>query len=120
MFWKKSTNSPITEDDELWLEDDLKWLVLEFGYEFSRNLQTQLPTREFFDYTFTGTELDAYYVLDKVCETMNVNADKVELLFIEEQTKQIGGFTITPSSRIDGSYKGVAGFYTSNILGKTE
>ena len=33
MFWNKKKKLPITKEDKIWVDEDLKWLRAEFGEE---------------------------------------------------------------------------------------
>ena len=62
MFWSKP-KSPITPEDQEWTEANLNWLLDEFN---EPKVKTVTPSKEFFNYQFTGKQQDAEYVLETV------------------------------------------------------
>lgn len=56
MFWNKKKKSRITEEDKVWVDEDLKWLRAEFGEEHFMEIQTVTPTKKFYNRTFDGTK----------------------------------------------------------------
>lgn len=106
-FWKKKNTVPITEEDRAWIEKNLVWL-----HENVVNLRKQptvLPTREFFDWEFTGKEKDARYVLQRLGKLCRVDVSRVRLSFYSQQTLDFGNGMAT---RPEEDEKGAAGYYS--------
>ena len=47
MFWNKNKKLPITEEDKIWVDEDLNWLRAEFGEEHFMEIRTVTPTKDF-------------------------------------------------------------------------
>jgi hypothetical protein len=87
MFWSTPT-CPVEEDDKLWLEESMEWLLEEFGCDAFRDVTVVLPTDEFFPDSYSAEEDDARALVDRVCEYMSVNRDLIELEFFEDERRQ--------------------------------
>ena len=46
MFWNRKKKLPITEEDRIWVDEDLNWLRTEFGKEHFQEIRTITPTKE--------------------------------------------------------------------------
>jgi hypothetical protein len=107
-FWKKKNSRPITEEDSIWIENNLYWI-----HENVVNLRrhpTILPPDAFFDYSFSGQEKDAHFVLERLGELCGVDASKIRLTFYSQQPMDLGSGIIT---RLDEE-KGAAGYYVQD------
>jgi len=110
MFWNIS-KSPITLEDQQWLEDSFIELAKLFGSNQILAYETVLPNEKYFDWNFTGAEVDAENVLQVVCEYMHVDISKIKLIFYSEEEVQFTdeGLITQPDKddkRTAGKYKG--------------
>ena len=80
MFWN-SKKSPITIEDQEWLEQSFLRLASLFGVNQILEYETILPGKKYFNWNFTGSESDAEESLKIVCEIMKVDFSKVSLEF---------------------------------------
>ncbi|MDJ1502710.1 hypothetical protein [Xanthocytophaga agilis] len=107
MFWKKKQelSCPVTPEDKEWIENNLDWLdrnLVELA-----NFPTILPTKDFFDWTFTGKQDDAFYVLARIGELCSVNVSHIQLDFINDQL-DFGNGLLTA---IEKGENGIGGLY---------
>ncbi len=86
MFWS-TPKCPVEEEDKLWLEESMEWLLEEFGDAF-RQVTVVLPTDEFFPDSYAADEEDARALLDRVCDYMDVNPDLIELEFFDDERRR--------------------------------
>ena len=82
MFWSTPT-CPVEEEDKLWIEESMPWLLEEFGGETFRDVTVVLPTDEFFPDEYFGDEEDAEALVERVCAYMKVDRDLLEVEFVE-------------------------------------
>lgn len=65
MLWNKKKKLPITEEDKVWVDQDLNWLRDELGEDHFMEIRTVAPTKDFYERTFDGTKKDAEFVFRK-------------------------------------------------------
>ena len=112
MFWNKKKKLPITEEDKIWVDEDLKWLKAEFGLEHFMEIRTVTPTKDFYERTFDGTEKDAEFILGRTMELMNIqNADIKLDFFSDSPIEMADGTILTTPADLDGSWKSASGTY---------
>ena len=51
-FWSRDIKSPITEEDQNWLEDAFLWYEDQFGRESLTAFKTLTPTKSDFNWEF--------------------------------------------------------------------
>ena len=101
MFRRKRTKCPITKEDKEWVVEHLDWIhknlfeLIEFP--------TILPTREFFDIDFTGTEEDAKYLLDRIGQLAKINTVDLKLNFYSEEPLELDRGLVTQKEEGSGS-----------------
>jgi len=108
MFWKKKIKCPIKQEDEMWITQHLEWLD-----ENAVSLVDQptfLPTKEYFDWTFTGSESDADFVLKQVGRYCRIITEGINLEFYSEESIELDRGLITQKEEGAGS----AGMYVQN------
>jgi hypothetical protein len=121
MFWNNKENLPITEEDRIWVNEHLLWLASELGEDYFKNITTKLPTKDYFDYRFSGNEGDAEYLLKKIMEYMNISGWEINLMYYSEQPQEFSeGIVSTPSDNLKGSWKGSVGKYVDKGFGQKE
>jgi hypothetical protein len=113
MFWNKSVKLPVTEDDKEWVEEYMLHLRDNFGAEHFDDIQTVLPNREFYNIDFTGTEEDAYFILEQTKIYMSIENDTIRLKFFSDSPLEMDDGTIltTPFDFNGTGYSGAAGTY---------
>lgn len=121
MFWNKKIKSPVSEADEEWLNSDLTWLREAFSEEHFHQIRTITPTVDFYNRTFSGTEEDAHFVLERTKELMAIQNDHIKLAFFDNQPTygEDGSMLSTPSPNIQGSWDAAAGTYQQTNEGET-
>ncbi|MEO1437553.1 MAG: hypothetical protein AAFV80_18570 [Bacteroidota bacterium] len=110
MFWKCPPKSPITPEDQNWVETSLDWIdrkVVRF-----KKLPTIQPSSEFFDRAFVGSEADARFVLKKCGEYFDLKLRDLELHFYDE-----AALKLDPGLVSKVKSQGAAGLYRQR--GKT-
>ena len=117
----KKIKSPVSGADEEWLNADLTWLRETFSEEHFHQIRTITPTVDFYDRTFSGTEDDAYFVLERTKELMAIQNDHIKLTFFDNQPTygEDGSMLSTPSDNIQGSWDAAAGTYEQTKEGET-
>ncbi|MDQ4122470.1 MAG: hypothetical protein M3209_13615 [Acidobacteriota bacterium] len=84
-----SAKCPVEAEDKEWLEDAFLWLIDEFGAETLRDLTVVLPTDEFFPDQYSSSEEDLRQLVNRVCDYMNVEPERVELRFFTDRTNAL-------------------------------
>lgn len=102
-----SVRSPVSVDEQVWIERSMRWFVGEFGAA-PLNRAVALPAEEYFPGTLGDTEDDVRAVLDRVCGYMDVDRHRVELEFFTDSHEQL-----RRGSQFfgEGRHQGVAGHY---------
>ncbi|MDO5971387.1 hypothetical protein Q4Q35_16395 [Flavivirga aquimarina] len=112
MFWNKKKKLPITEEDKIWVDEDLNWLKTEFGQEHFMGIRTVTPTKDFYKRTFDGTEKDAEFILERTMGLMNIQNVNIKLDFFSDSPIEMADGTIlTTSADLNGSWKSASGTY---------
>jgi hypothetical protein len=106
MFWSTS-KCPVEEEDKLWLEESMEWLLEEFGADTFRRVTVVLPTDEFFPDSYSAGEDDARALVDRVCAYMSVNPNLIELEFFEDESREAQRDFVYA----EGSSDGASGHY---------
>ncbi|MFY7669507.1 hypothetical protein ACOSP6_00330 [Tenacibaculum sp. MEBiC06402] len=112
MFWTKKKKLPITEEDKIWIDEDLNWLKTEFGQDHFMEIRTVTPTKDFYERTFDRTEKDAEFILERTMELMNIKDVDIKLDFYSDSPIEMADGTIlsTPAD-INGSWKSASGTF---------
>ncbi|MET2984609.1 hypothetical protein [Aureibaculum conchae] len=112
MLWKKKNKLPITENDKIWVDEDLDWLRYEIGKENFMEILTVTPTKEFYEREFDGSEIDAEFILNRTMELMNINDVEIKLDFFSDGVVEMeDGTTLISPADIHGKWKSTAGTY---------
>ncbi|WP_442267396.1 hypothetical protein ACSIGC_06895 [Tenacibaculum sp. ZS6-P6] len=112
MFWNKKKKLPITEEDKIWVDEDLNWLKTEFGHDHFMEIRTITPTKDFYERTFDGTEKDAEFILERTMELMNIQNVDINLEFFSDSPIEMADGTIlTTPADLDGSWESASGTY---------
>lgn len=90
-FKHKKNKCPIPEDTRIWMENALIWLINQFREEKILTVKTLLPVQEDFPVQFNGTEQMAYDILAIVAQQMDVDTNRINLDFYNEQLLEIKG-----------------------------
>lgn len=119
MFWNRKKKLPITEVDQIWVEDSLRWLRKELGEELFMKIETVTPTSNFYDRTFDSTEDDARFILERTKELMGLKKTRVKLRFFSDSPIQMDdGTTLSTPADIEGKWNSAAGTFQQR-RGKT-
>jgi hypothetical protein len=112
MFWNKKKKLPITDEDKIWVDEDLNWLRTEFGEEHFMEIQTVTPTKYFYERTFDGTEKNAEFILERTKELMNIRDIDIQLDFFSDSPVEMSdGTVLTTPADINGSWQSAAGTF---------
>lgn len=109
--------SPLSEEEEAWVEQAAQWFLAEFGSDYLLSKPILLPTRGFFDRKFSGTEEDADYLLTKLGGIMDVDPEKVVLVFHSEEPMHLSEAVMSQPVKRE---KGVAGHFVEREDGRFE
>jgi hypothetical protein len=112
MFWNRKKKLPITEEDRIWINEDLSWLRTEFGEEHFKEIKTVTPTKKFYERTFDGTEKDAEFILERTKELMSIKNIEIKLEFFTDGiVESENGGTLTTPADINGEWESASGTY---------
>ena len=115
MFWNKKKKLPITEEDKVWIDEDLNWLRTEFGEEHFMEIKTITPTKDFYNRNFDGTKKDAEFILERTMELMSIKNIDIKLEFFSDGiVKSENGTILTTPADINGKWESAAGTYEIN------
>ncbi len=118
MFWNKKKKLPITEEDKVWVDKDLNWLLTELGKEHFMEIQTITPTKDFYERIFDGTEKDAEFILERTMELMNIQDIDIKLDFFSDSPIEMSDGTIlTTPADINGRWNSASGTYQKTEKG---
>jgi hypothetical protein len=111
-FRKKTPKSPLTEEEEAWVNKHLSLIDQKLFKLSSKALI--LPNGDYFPFELHQEEEDAHLILNQIAQLINEKVDEVELEFYSEQRLDLGGGMKTQKD----STKGTAGTYQffSNII----
>jgi hypothetical protein len=74
-----SAKCPVNKQEQRWIEGSLLWLADQFGLQVLRESAVILPTEDYFPDPYNGTKECVQAVLDRVCQYMHVDPEKLEL-----------------------------------------
>lgn len=99
-FSKNKKNAcPVSEDDRIWIENSLIWLMNQFNEETLLRKSILVPTAEYFPPLFTKTDDMAGDLLQIVSTQMDVEKDNIKIDYyndsITEITNDLGGILFT-------------------------
>jgi hypothetical protein len=75
---------PITEEDRVWIEDSLRWLVHQFGHDTLVRRTIITPTPNFFPHEYTGSCDEAEELVAKVAKWLRVDSRNIDVQFFME------------------------------------
>jgi len=82
MFRKRSVKCPITVEDQKWITNNLNWINDNVVNILSQ--PTIEPTKQYFNWNFSGKEDDARFALDKIGDYINIETKSLQLEFFDE------------------------------------
>jgi hypothetical protein len=98
---------PVDDSTRTWTENNLGWLLQTFEFPSAQDVTVVLPTPEFFPDPYAGTEADVRRLFQRVCDLMEVDADRLKLELVADTEGALRHQL--PSWESGG--KGVAGHY---------
>lgn len=103
----------VTSEDKEWIEDAFLWFEEQYGADYLKNVRIIEPTKEFFNYEFSGIEKDAEYALEKCMEYMEIKNANVDLYFFSESPMEFEDEGIIATHNEEGFRS-----QSSNAIGK--
>jgi hypothetical protein len=88
-LFKKSNESPITEERRVWIDDCFCWLKADFGAQLIKQKRTLTPTLEDFPIDFVGSDENAFKLLDIIAAQMDLDSDLIDINFYAEGEREI-------------------------------
>src|SRR5579871_1219070 len=79
MFGWFSAKCPLDTYEKTWTEWRMRWLADQFGIERLLRAQVVLPTEEFFQDRFEGTEEDARLLFYRISDYLGVESGHIQL-----------------------------------------
>lgn len=74
----------VTPEDQAWIEEAFLWFEHEYGRDYLKRIPIIEPTNQFFDRNFDQSEKDAEYILEKVCQWMDIKGVNINLYFFND------------------------------------
>ncbi len=89
----------VTAEDQNWIDEAFVWFEQQYSREYLKTVKIIEPTKEYFNYNFNGSKKDAEFVVDKVCEYMQIKDSNIELYFFSDVPMQFDneGIALTQS-----------------------
>jgi hypothetical protein len=109
----------VNEQEQRWIEESLLWLADQFGLQVLCESAVILPSEDYFPDPYSGTKGCVQAVLDRVCQYMRVDPEKLELHIYSEGMDSPGSSPLYIGTV--HRYEGSAGVYgaPSSDLGKS-
>jgi hypothetical protein len=106
MAWFRA-QSPVRDEERLWIDEQLDWLTGQFGEERLRG-EVVLPTDDYFPGSYEGTREDIREVLTRLSDHMGVDHRAIDLHFYSRVKGEVvwdadASGIAADSSWIDGS-----------------
>lgn len=79
-WFRSKPQCPIDAETRAWVDQRWAWLESQFGLDRLLETEVILPRPEYFPDEYNGTEEDVRRMLDQVCEYMDIDPEKVELV----------------------------------------
>ncbi len=111
MWWFFKPRCPVDRATRSWVDARMNWLASQFGLDRWWTGQAVEPTDEFFPDAYDCSEHAVEIMLLRICELMEVDADRIALrLYSEDQSVNFGnGLRTVPQRK-----KGSAGMYSND------
>ena len=94
-------------------------MIIEFNIDKIKSKKVLLPTKDDFPFDIVPSEQTAHYFLEKIALQMDIDYNKIKLIFFDEEQHIIGDNSIQPISIISESNTNYAGaYYGSNESGE--
>ncbi len=75
---------PVEPEQKAWIESRMTWLIEQFGERRLRDVEVVLPTPDFFPDPYDGSEESVRLLLDRVCDYVGVDSERIDLSFYSE------------------------------------
>ncbi len=85
MFGWSTPKCPVEPDVRAWVDDRMRWLVGQFGWEMLIESEIILPVPEHFPAPYDGSKEAIRELFEQVCEYMNVDQEKIDLKLYSER-----------------------------------
>ncbi len=118
MFWRSHPKPTVTETDQAWLLEAVPDLLRVFGSDRLMALPTCTPNTKYFAHDFNGSESDAEFVLNHVCQTMDTPRSGIDLVFFDDGSKELGGGLQLTTADHKGRSRRAAGTYLEDPAGR--
>lgn len=121
MFWSKKKKLPITQEDKEWTEEALIFIKDSFGEDCIKSIGTILPTKEYYNIDWRGTEEDALFILEQTKIYMDMEDFEVSLDFFSDSPVHLEDGTVLSSpADINGRWKSNPSVYEVTSDGKAK
>jgi hypothetical protein len=97
---------PLDDAQREWLDGAFQQLIELFGADWVRRAPLVLPNQEFFPRSWSETEEWARYAFGRVCDLMKVDADRIDLEFVQDDWTELKKINVGW-----GKTHGAAGLY---------
>jgi hypothetical protein len=110
-FWRGNMQlfkpkCPIDENQRLWIENSIGWLINELNEYDLLNAPVVLPNEEFFPDPYSGTQACVEKMVARVCGYMNVDVARLEVALFTDRFEKPPGLAV-----YGGTNRGAAGLY---------
>lgn len=79
-----SPKCPVNEEEQRWIEENFAWFLEDLGKETFEDVEIILPLQEYFPDLYQGRKEDVKALLNRVCDYMDVENDRIDLEFYNE------------------------------------
>lgn len=118
MLWKRKNKLPITNEDKIWVDENIDWLKDNLGVKHFLSIKTVTPTKNFFEKDYYNPEKKAEYFLQTIMNLMSIKNLDVEIeYFSDNLVKMDDGRILTSPADINGGFTSAAGAYEMNEKG---
>ncbi len=81
---------PINEQEKEWLDQNMIWLLHEFGLDYFKSRTMILPSQTFFPEPYFPDKHGMRHLFDKVCQYMDIDSSKIVLTLFTEKELDLG------------------------------
>ncbi|WP_330444138.1 hypothetical protein [Flavobacterium sp. C4GT6] len=102
MFWNKKYKPTVTPEDKEWIEGELLFIKESLLDKNAFNeLDIILPTKQYYNLEFNGTEENARHILEQTKIFLNIDDENIKLKFVKNFSVKMDNRRILTSSSKD-------------------
>lgn len=102
----------VTPEDKEWIDNAFLWFEETYGRDFLKSLPIVQPTKQFFNRNLTGTEEDAEFFCERICEIIGIKDVNIQLYFFTEKPIEFNHEGVSIESGDKGKSNFALGYYS--------